>query len=97
MYPVFGQFPYLHTLLGVRFLDSKCEPASANTEVIRALVTAIPNLKRIDWDYLLRGDSTVIIERSGSHITWSVHHMIREVDGGVYMGWGERGCGNFQL
>jgi len=45
-------------------------------------------------------DAAVIIERSGSHITWSIRNMVREaveVEGGIYMGWGERGCGNFQL
>ena len=100
LYPVFGHFPHLRTLLGVRFLDLECEPASKNTEVIQALVAAIPNLKRIDWYHLgtlLGRDSTVIIERSGSHITWSVRHRLREVEGGIYMHWGERGCGNFQL
>lgn len=99
LYTVLSQLPRLQTLRGVRFLDSNCEPASENTEVIRALVTACPNLQRISWYMGIQLDmnSGVIIERNGSHVTWSLRKKPRGVEGSLQTAWGERGCGSFQL
>ncbi|KAF8805753.1 hypothetical protein BYT27DRAFT_6654581 [Phlegmacium glaucopus] len=41
LYPVFGRLPHLRTIQGIKFISSTCEPASENTEVIRALATLI--------------------------------------------------------
>lgn len=85
----------------MQFLSSSCEPASENTERIRALVTLCPNLRRIDWyignqlDMLL----AVIIERNGSHGTWLLRRMerVKQIEGSVYTLWGARGQGSFEL
>ncbi|KAF8801833.1 hypothetical protein BYT27DRAFT_7197718 [Phlegmacium glaucopus] len=99
LYPVFGRLPHLRTIQGVEFISSTCEPASKNTEVIRALATVCPNLRRIDWymGTLLDGRLAVIIERNGSHGTWSLRTMVRGIEGSVYTHWGEKGHGSFEL
>ncbi|KAF8805754.1 hypothetical protein BYT27DRAFT_7257988 [Phlegmacium glaucopus] len=99
LYPVFGRFPHLRTIQGVKFISSTCEPASENTEVIRTLATVCPDLRRIDG-YMgtqLDGNLTVIIERNGSHGTWSLRRIVRGIEGSVFMRWGERGHGSFEL
>jgi hypothetical protein len=63
--------------------------------------TLCPNLRKMDWyidnelDMLL----AVIIERNGSHGTWSLCRMERgrQIEGSVYTLWGAVGQGSFEL
>jgi hypothetical protein len=101
MYPVFGQFPYLRILTGVRFIGATSQPTLLeNAEIMRGLVPICPNLRRISW---FRGnqfdmDSIVAIEHNGSHVTW---YILREWGGRegsiINTGWGEIGHGSFEL
>ncbi|KAF8966504.1 hypothetical protein BDZ97DRAFT_1917604 [Flammula alnicola] len=99
LFPVFGQLPLLRTLQGIKFLSSACESPSENTEVVRALVKACPNIRRINWymGNILDLSKDVIIERDGSHVIWSLRRMMGEREGPVDISWGERGQGTFEL
>ena len=99
MYPVFGQFPNLRTLTGVKFIGSSCQSASENTEIMRALVVICPNLRRINWFIgdSVGLDSIVAIERNGSHVNWYILRAWDGNEGKIDTNWGEKGHGSFEL
>ena len=100
MYPVFGQFPKLRILKGVRFIGSGRESASENNEKMRALIAICPNLRRISWfigNFQFDLDSIVVIERHGSHVTWYLVKAWAGREGSIATSWGEGSHGSFEL
>ena len=99
MYPVFGQFPKLRTLTGVRFIGTTCQSVLEATEIMRALVAICPNLRRINWfiGNHVAMSSIVAIDRNGSQVTWYILRAWAGNEGKIDTNWGEMGHGSFEL